>query len=65
MSTQDDSPLEKKTLYFRTGDWDFLESMMRPNGIATSVAIRSIISSFVDKKRAQTTPTHLELDTEL
>lgn len=57
--------LEKKTLYFREGDWDFLESIMRPNGIATSVAIRSIISTFVDKRRSQLSPTTVELDTDL
>jgi hypothetical protein len=57
--------LEKKTLYFREGDWAFLESMMRPNGIATSVAIRSIVSKFVDERRERQTPINLELETDL
>lgn len=43
--------LERKTLHFRQGDWDFLESVFRPNGIATSVAIRTIISRWVDARR--------------
>jgi len=63
MPTNDD--LEKKTLFFRRGDWDFLESIMRPNGIPTSAAIRAIVSRFVDERRAQTTQTKLDLDTEL
>lgn len=57
--------LQKKTLHFREGDWDFLESIFRPNGIATSVAIRSIISHYVDEKRRQLSPTTVDLEEDL
>lgn len=57
--------LEKKTLFFRRGDWEFLESIMRPNGIATSVAIRTLISNYVDQKRNELTPTEIDLETDL
>jgi len=57
--------LEKKTLYFREGDWNYLESIMRPNGIATSVAIRSIVSKFVDERRGQQEPITLDLEADL
>jgi len=43
--------LEKKTLHFRAGDWDFIESVGRPNGIATSLIIRQVISQWVDSRR--------------
>jgi len=45
--------LQKHTLNLREGDWDFLESIFRPNGIPTSVAVRTIISNYVDKKRIE------------
>lgn len=45
--------LQKHTLHLRAGDWDFLESMFKPNGISTSVAIRTLVSNFVDKKRKE------------
>lgn len=45
--------LQKHTLHLREGDWDYLESMFKPNGIATSVAIRTLVSNFVDKKRKE------------
>jgi len=45
--------IKKHTLNLRSGDWDYLESMFKPNGIATAVAIRTIISNFVDKKRGE------------
>ena len=57
--------LEKKTLYFREGDWAFLESIMRPNGLATSVAIRSIVSKYVDERKGQQTPINLNLEADL
>lgn len=43
--------IKKHTLNLRDGDWDYLESMFKPNGIATAVAVRTLISTFVDKKR--------------
>jgi hypothetical protein len=45
--------LKKHTLHLRDGDWDFLESAFKPNGIPTSVAVRTIISNYVDKKRKE------------
>lgn len=45
--------IKKHTLNLRAGDWDYLESMFKPNGIATAVAVRTIISNFVDKKRQE------------
>lgn len=45
--------LEKKTLNFREGDWDYLESIFYSQGIGPSVAIRTLVSNFVDAKRAQ------------
>lgn len=43
--------IKKHTLNLREGDWDYLESMFKPNGIPTAVAVRTLISNFVDKKR--------------
>lgn len=45
--------IHKHTLNLRDGDWDYLTSMFKPNGIATAVAVRTIISNFVDKKRTE------------
>jgi len=41
--------LEKKTLNFRAGDWDYLQSAFHSRGIPPSIAIRTIISNFVDE----------------
>ena len=57
--------LEKKTLFFRRGDWDFLESIMRPNGIPTSAAIRAIVSRYVDDRRGPVSETQIDLETDL
>lgn len=43
--------LHKHTLYFRTGDWEKLESAYP--GISTSIVVRNIISNFVDKIEGQ------------
>lgn len=43
--------LEKKTLNIRTGDWDYIESIAKPQGFATSEVVRLLISNFVDQKR--------------
>lgn len=43
--------LQKKTLHFREGDWDYLTQVFRPNGVATSVAVRRIVSNYVDALR--------------
>lgn len=45
--------IKKHTLNLREGDWDFLEAMFKPNGVATAVAIRTIIANYVDKKREE------------
>jgi hypothetical protein len=47
------SNLKKHTLHLREGDWDFLESMFKPNGIPTAVAVRTLVSNFVDQKRKE------------
>jgi len=45
--------LQKHTLSLRRGDWDYLESIFKPNGLPTSVAIRTLVSNFVDRKRQE------------
>lgn len=45
--------LEKKTLNFRRGDWDYVESILGPSGIHTSTFIRLLVSRRVDELRAQ------------
>jgi hypothetical protein len=45
--------IQKHTLNLRKGDWDYLESMFKPNGVATAVAVRTLISNFVDRKRKE------------
>lgn len=61
--------LQKHTLHLRAGDWDFLESMFKPNGVATSVAVRTLISNYVDKKRAEesrmTRPDHNDIQIDI
>lgn len=44
--------LEKKTMQFRKGDWDFLTDTYQPRGLTTSRLIRDLISDHVDKLRA-------------
>lgn len=46
-------PLQKHTLNLREGDWDYLESIFKPNGIDVSFVIRSLVSKLVDTKRAE------------
>ena len=45
--------LQKHTLHLRLGDWDYVESIAKPNGIPTSAVVRTLVSGFVDKKRAE------------
>jgi len=54
--------LKKHTLWLRKGDWDYLASMFRPQGISTSLAVRSIISNFIDAKRAEENVDMSEID---
>jgi len=59
---------KKHTLYLRDGDWDFIESIYKPHGIGTSTVIRTLVSNYVDKKRADLRnedTTDLKLDTGL
>ena len=48
--------LEKQTMNYRRGDWDFLNSILAPRGIATSEFIRELVSKKVDALRAQLDP---------
>lgn len=48
--------LKKHTLNLRDGDWDYIESIARPNGIATGVIVRTLISNYVDAQRAKESP---------
>lgn len=43
----------KHTMHLRTGDWDYIESIFKPHGIATSVVIRTLVSNYVDAKKRQ------------
>lgn len=43
--------LEKKTLNFREGDWDYLESLFTHQGIGPSIVIRTLVSNYVDARR--------------
>lgn len=42
---------EKKTLNLRPGDWNYLESVYKPNGVSTSLVVRTLVSKQVDKLR--------------
>jgi len=45
--------LQKHTLHLRLGDWSYLESVYKLNGIATSVIVRTLVSKHVDELRAK------------
>jgi len=45
--------LHKHTLNLREGDWAYLESLYKPNGLDTSVVIRTLISTHVDEMKAK------------
>lgn len=58
--------LEKKTLNLRAGDWDYIESMSKPQGLPTSEVVRLLVSNYVDGKRRAETPRNFnDLDLEL
>jgi len=44
--------LQKHTLHLRRGDFDYIDSVFRGKNIPASVAIRRIVSKFVDTIRA-------------
>lgn len=48
--------LKKHTLNLRAGDWDYLESVLSPNGISTSMFLRKQVSAIVDSWRSNQTP---------
>ncbi|HLP67277.1 MAG TPA: hypothetical protein VK181_07140 [Rhizobium sp.] len=52
MPTARAETLEKKTMQFREGDWDFLTDYYQPKGVTTSRLIRELISKHVDTLRA-------------
>ena len=54
MARSDD--ITKHTLNLRAGDWDFIESIFKPRGVATSIVVRSLISKFVDDRRQSELP---------
>lgn len=43
--------LQKHTLHLRAGDWDYVESIAKPNGLSTSLIVRTLVSNYVDQKR--------------
>lgn len=57
--------IQKHTLNLRAGDWDYIESIARPSGIATSSVVRALVSDFVDKRRARETTETPTLDAKL
>lgn len=54
--------LEKHTINLRSGDYAFLATICEPRGIPVAQLIRTIISDFVDKKRAHDKPLQLLAD---
>ena len=56
--------LHKHTLNLREGDWDYIESVYLPKGLATAVVIRTIVSNLVDRLRKQEEPTDIPSDYE-
>jgi len=57
--------IHKHTLNLRTGDWDYIESVFYPQGVATSTVIRTIVSNYVDGLKSKENKPNLELDAEL
>ena len=57
--------ISKHTLNLRAGDWDYIESIYKPRGIATAVVVRSLVSRFVDAKRSGEDRTDLKLEASL
>jgi hypothetical protein len=45
--------LQKHTLHLRLGDWDYLASIYKLQGLPTSVVVRTIVSRHVDELRTQ------------
>lgn len=41
--------LQKHTLNLRSGDWEIIEAVAQPRGIATSFIVRTLVSQYVDQ----------------
>ena len=54
--------LQKHTLHLRLGDWAYLESIYKLNGLATSVIIRSLVSNHVDELRVKEKAPELSME---
>ena len=57
--------LQKHTLHLRLGDWAYLESVYKLNGLATSVIVRTLVSRHVDELRAKEEAPVLHMEVEL
>ena len=56
MAAKSPVALEKKTLNLRKGDWDYIESIYKEQGIDTSFIVRKNLSALVDKIKAKEKP---------
>ena len=45
--------LQKHTMNLREGDFDYIDSMFHSRSIPASLVIRTLVSNFVDSKRAE------------
>ena len=57
--------LQKHTLNLRLGDWAYLESVYKINGLDTSVVIRTLISKHVDGLREKEEVPKLNMEFQL
>lgn len=57
--------LEKKTLHLRTGDWEYLDGLVAPSTLTTSLLIRKLVSNYVDAQQAKETPITVDVEPEL
>lgn len=48
--------LRKHTLNLREGDWDYLVTVFRPQGVDVSFVVRKIVSNYVDELRQREGP---------
>lgn len=59
------SDLRKHTLHLREGDWAYLDSILAPHNIPTSLFIRNLVSRQVEHFRARETTETLNLSLRL
>ena len=57
--------LQKHTLHLRLGDWAYLESVYKVNGLPTSIVIRTLVSKKVDELREKEEAPELDMDVQL